>query len=233
MPDTDNVTYFVQILLRWGGFRPGPIKIGTTRNFPKRYELLIQNHYEFLEILCVVPQRVASERLTHTQFKQHRLRYDREWFAPTPALLKFIASLAPHDVGYDKFLHYGRHGRIAVEWDVPIRTCVLCTRTVKFWRRPETRRKSPVAFNEKGIDQDYLKLNVLCPVCGGDFGWTLDSVSLDFLKKHEAKLQAEADARGMPLIEYIRLLEQDMLDYYEGRRDLPEFFSKKDPLTAP
>jgi len=152
----------VQILLRWGFTRclEGPIKIGSTGNFEKRFKELAGMHYEYLRPLRVVKSCVASEIETHRRFEDHRLRRDREWFAPTGELMAYIELLAPHEVHHDYAVPYGSHGSPTPNWTVKTVFCRACRCSIRFYREPNCLGDGKVE----------------CPVCGHYGGWKISEL---------------------------------------------------------
>jgi len=52
----------------------------------------------------------------------------------------------------------------------------------------------------------------ICPICRNPAGWLVEGEGAYLLRKHQEKLQLGAEARGMPLIEYIQQLELEILE---------------------
>lgn len=65
------------------------VKIGTTGNPRKRFRNL-----PYDTLLATEPGGRAKEQERHRQFAEFRIH--GEWFTPAPALLGYIATLAPH-----------------------------------------------------------------------------------------------------------------------------------------
>ena len=85
-----NVVYFLQR-------DDGAIKIGTTSNFPARFDAL-ENEHGILKQLGVMSGTQILEKFVHGMFED--LRIEGEWFNPSFALGSFIkreAHLDPAD----------------------------------------------------------------------------------------------------------------------------------------
>jgi len=80
-----EVTYFIQ------AGENGPIKIGVTGNFEKRFRGLEMMSPVALRILGVVPVDIEAE--CHAALANWRLH--GEWFEPAPAVIAFIQQALP------------------------------------------------------------------------------------------------------------------------------------------
>lgn len=71
----------------------GNIKIGKSRDVPRRLAEMQVGQAGALRLLAVMPGSSAHERALHAAFAGHKIR--GEWFAPTAALLAFIRGFEP------------------------------------------------------------------------------------------------------------------------------------------
>jgi hypothetical protein len=69
----------------------GPIKIGTSMNIPVRLAHLRADNPYALYLLGTIPGGSLMEEALHRRFASDRIH--NEWFAPTAALLDFIAAV--------------------------------------------------------------------------------------------------------------------------------------------
>lgn len=70
----------------------GDIKIGTSKQFDARLIALIREHGD-LEVLAIEPGYYDHEADRHDEYRDVRIRPDREWFRPSAELLAHIATL--------------------------------------------------------------------------------------------------------------------------------------------
>lgn len=186
-----KVTYFLQLIcrsdLRTGTystaphedpFTSGPIKIGATSNFMQLWRQTAKYHIEVLEPLRVVPCNKAPLQAVKDQFEKLRIRYDKDWYYPRQPLLRYLDALEGLDVGPYRIFAYGKKGRPRGSWRPQARSCGTCRRRVQFWRRPVAQRRSQDHMvqvdGRMRINPDWLKEDVVCPVCGGNFEWELN-----------------------------------------------------------
>lgn len=132
----------------------GPVKIGLAVNMQRRWYELQRTTGKELNVLGVIDGDIKVEKSLHSRFSQERV--DKEWFNPSPEILKFIQESArPFDLNRNFKYRPRRKQYLGETKKDSIRVNLF-----EFWKQQEIAQRRTISITEvsraTGISRDTL-----------------------------------------------------------------------------